>query len=188
MNQYLPFPLMQSLSPNHSLTPSVGRNDILAYSGFDTYKILSQWFDCHLESWPFWPSVTVKCLKIVFSVILSLTVNNGLFWPIAWQISALKSDFIAGILIPKFWNFWSVTVIVLKFLILSVKNRTNYCDIWQVSTAIIRIISQINISGLLNPKKLGNFKNWITPKDLPSCQIKLRKLPNYWNNWILSFS
>jgi len=42
MNQYLPFPLMQSLSPNHSLTPSEGQNDILAYSGFDTYKILSQ--------------------------------------------------------------------------------------------------------------------------------------------------
>jgi len=42
MNQYLPFPLTQSLSLNHSLTPSVGQNDILAYSGFATYKILSQ--------------------------------------------------------------------------------------------------------------------------------------------------
>ncbi len=42
MNQYLPFPLTQSLSPNHSLMPSVGQNDLLAYSGFDTYKILSQ--------------------------------------------------------------------------------------------------------------------------------------------------
>ena len=42
MNQYLPFPLTQTLSNNHSLTPSVGQNDILAYSGFETYKILSQ--------------------------------------------------------------------------------------------------------------------------------------------------
>ncbi len=42
LNQYLPFPLTHSLSPNHSLTPSVGQNDILAYSGFDTFKILSQ--------------------------------------------------------------------------------------------------------------------------------------------------
>ena len=34
LNQYLPFPLTHSLSPNHSLTPSVGQNDILAYIGF----------------------------------------------------------------------------------------------------------------------------------------------------------
>jgi len=40
--QYLPFPLTQSLSPNHSLMPSVGQNDIIAYSGFDTFKILAQ--------------------------------------------------------------------------------------------------------------------------------------------------
>jgi len=42
LNQYLPFPLTQSMSPNHSLTPSVGQNDIIAYSGFDTFKILAQ--------------------------------------------------------------------------------------------------------------------------------------------------
>jgi len=42
LNQYLPFPLTHSLSPNHSLTPSVGQNDILAYSVLDTFKILSQ--------------------------------------------------------------------------------------------------------------------------------------------------
>ena len=42
LNQYLPFPLSHNLSPNHSLTPSVGQNDILAYSGFETYKIISQ--------------------------------------------------------------------------------------------------------------------------------------------------
>jgi len=41
LNQYLPFPLTHNLSPNHSLKPSVGQNDILAYSGFDTFKILS---------------------------------------------------------------------------------------------------------------------------------------------------
>ncbi len=42
VNQYLPFPLTHNLSPNHSLTPSEGQNDVLAYSGFDTFKILSQ--------------------------------------------------------------------------------------------------------------------------------------------------
>ena len=42
LNQYLPFPLSHTLSPNHSLTPSVGQNDILAYSGYETFKILSQ--------------------------------------------------------------------------------------------------------------------------------------------------
>jgi hypothetical protein len=42
MNQYLPFPLTHNLSPNHSLMPSVGQNNILTYSGFDTFKILSQ--------------------------------------------------------------------------------------------------------------------------------------------------
>ena len=42
LNQYLPFPLSHNLSPNHSLTPSVGQNDILAYSGFETYKVISQ--------------------------------------------------------------------------------------------------------------------------------------------------
>jgi len=42
LNQYLAFPLTHNLSPNHSLTPSVGQNDVLAYSGFDTFKILSQ--------------------------------------------------------------------------------------------------------------------------------------------------
>jgi len=40
--------LSHNLSPNHSLTPSVGQNDILAYSGFDTFKILSQ---SDLASW-----------------------------------------------------------------------------------------------------------------------------------------
>jgi len=42
LNQYLPFPLSHNLSPNHSLTPAVGQYDILAYSGFETFKILSQ--------------------------------------------------------------------------------------------------------------------------------------------------
>jgi hypothetical protein len=42
LNQYLPFPLTQNLSPNHSLMPSVGQNDILAYNGFDTFKIILQ--------------------------------------------------------------------------------------------------------------------------------------------------
>ena len=42
LNQYLPFPLSHDLSPNHSLTPSVGQNDILAYSGFETFKTVSQ--------------------------------------------------------------------------------------------------------------------------------------------------
>jgi hypothetical protein len=42
LNQYLPFPLSHNLSPNHSLTPFVGQNDILAYSGFETFKIISQ--------------------------------------------------------------------------------------------------------------------------------------------------
>ena len=31
MHQYLPFPLSHELSPNHSVTPAVGQNDILAY-------------------------------------------------------------------------------------------------------------------------------------------------------------
>ena len=38
MHQYLPFPLSHDLSPNHS----VGQNDILAYSGYETYKIVLQ--------------------------------------------------------------------------------------------------------------------------------------------------
>ena len=42
LNQYLPFPLSHDLSPNHSVTPAVGQNDILAYSGYETYKIVSQ--------------------------------------------------------------------------------------------------------------------------------------------------
>jgi len=42
LNQYLPFPLTHNLSPNHSLMPSIGQNNILAYSGFDTFKIISQ--------------------------------------------------------------------------------------------------------------------------------------------------
>jgi len=42
MHQYLPFPLSHNLSPNHSLTPAVGQNDILAYSGYETYKVVSQ--------------------------------------------------------------------------------------------------------------------------------------------------
>jgi len=42
MHQYLPFPLSHDLSPNHSVTPAVGQNDILAYSGYETYKIVSQ--------------------------------------------------------------------------------------------------------------------------------------------------
>ena len=42
MHQYLPFPLSHELSPNHSVTPAVGQNDILAYSGYETYKIVSQ--------------------------------------------------------------------------------------------------------------------------------------------------
>jgi len=42
INQYLPFLVTHNLSPNHSLTPSVGQNDVLAYSGFDKFKILSQ--------------------------------------------------------------------------------------------------------------------------------------------------
>ena len=42
LNQFLPFPLSHNFSPNHSLTPSVGQNDILAYSELETYKIISQ--------------------------------------------------------------------------------------------------------------------------------------------------
>jgi len=42
LNQYLPFPLTHNLSPNHTLTPSLGQTDILPYSRFDTFKILSQ--------------------------------------------------------------------------------------------------------------------------------------------------
>jgi hypothetical protein len=42
MHQYLPFPLSHDLSPNHSVTPAVGQNDVLAYSGYETYKIVSQ--------------------------------------------------------------------------------------------------------------------------------------------------
>ena len=42
LNQYLPFPLTHNLSPSHSLTPSVGQNYILDYSGLDTFKIISQ--------------------------------------------------------------------------------------------------------------------------------------------------
>ena len=42
MHQYLPFPLSHDLSPNHSVTPAVGQNDILAYSGYETYKIVTQ--------------------------------------------------------------------------------------------------------------------------------------------------
>jgi hypothetical protein len=42
LHQYLPFPLSHNLSPNHSLTPSVGQHDILAYSGYETFKIVSQ--------------------------------------------------------------------------------------------------------------------------------------------------
>jgi hypothetical protein len=42
LSLYLPFPLTHNLSPNHSLTPSVGQNNILAYSGFDTFKIPSK--------------------------------------------------------------------------------------------------------------------------------------------------
>jgi hypothetical protein len=42
MHQYLPFPLSHDLSPNHSVTPAVGQNDILAYSGYEMYKIVSQ--------------------------------------------------------------------------------------------------------------------------------------------------
>ena len=48
LNQYLPFPLSHDLSPNHSLTPSVGQNDILAYSGFETFKIISQIGSCFM--------------------------------------------------------------------------------------------------------------------------------------------
>ena len=36
------FPLSHNLSPNHSLTLSLGQNDILAYSEFDTFNIISQ--------------------------------------------------------------------------------------------------------------------------------------------------
>ncbi len=42
LNQYLRFPLTHNLSPNHSLMPSVWQNDVLAYSRFDTFKIISQ--------------------------------------------------------------------------------------------------------------------------------------------------
>ena len=42
MHQYLPFPLSHNLSPNHSLTPVVGQYDILAYSGDETFKLVSQ--------------------------------------------------------------------------------------------------------------------------------------------------
>jgi hypothetical protein len=42
MHQYLPFPLSHDLSPNHSIMPAVGQNDVLAYSGYETYKIVSQ--------------------------------------------------------------------------------------------------------------------------------------------------
>jgi hypothetical protein len=42
LNQYLPFPLSHNLSPNHSLTPAVGQYDILAYSGYETFKLVSQ--------------------------------------------------------------------------------------------------------------------------------------------------
>ena len=42
LNQYLEFPLTHNLSPNHSLMPSVGQNDIIAFSGFDTFKIILQ--------------------------------------------------------------------------------------------------------------------------------------------------
>jgi hypothetical protein len=40
MHQYLPFPLSHDLSPNHSVTPAVGQNDILAYSGYKPIKLL----------------------------------------------------------------------------------------------------------------------------------------------------
>ena len=42
LNQYVPFPLSQQMSVNHSLTPAVGDKDILAYGNMNTFKILSQ--------------------------------------------------------------------------------------------------------------------------------------------------
>ena len=42
LNQYIPFPLSQDFSANHSLTPAVGGNDILAFGHMNTFKIVSQ--------------------------------------------------------------------------------------------------------------------------------------------------
>ena len=42
LHQYLPFPLSQDFATNHSLTPSVGEKDILAFGFMNTFKILSQ--------------------------------------------------------------------------------------------------------------------------------------------------
>ena len=42
LHQYIPFPLPQDFSANHSLTPSVGNADILAFGDMNTFKIVSQ--------------------------------------------------------------------------------------------------------------------------------------------------
>ena len=41
LHQYIPFPLAQSFSSNHTLTPKVGDKDILAFGHMNTFKILS---------------------------------------------------------------------------------------------------------------------------------------------------
>ena len=49
LHQYIPFPLPQDFSANHSLTPSVGNADILAFGDMNTFKIVSQsdFTTCH---------------------------------------------------------------------------------------------------------------------------------------------
>ena len=42
LNQYIPFPLSQDFSANHSLTPAVGSADIIAVGNLNTFKIVSQ--------------------------------------------------------------------------------------------------------------------------------------------------
>ena len=42
LNQYVPFPLSQDFASNHSITPDVGYNDVLAFGHMNTFKIISQ--------------------------------------------------------------------------------------------------------------------------------------------------
>jgi hypothetical protein len=51
LNQYLPFPLSHDLSPNHSLTPSVGQNDILTYIYLKLSKLFHNRILLHVTKW-----------------------------------------------------------------------------------------------------------------------------------------
>ncbi len=87
MHQYLPFPLSHDLSSNHTVTPSVWLNDVLAHSGYETYKIVSQF-----ETVAKWGKLTFAKGEMISAKIfrkLACSYNNQRIFK---EIANLKSN------------------------------------------------------------------------------------------------